>query len=161
MKEQRWIVIPGWDAFQHYRDRGPKWIKDYIDQLDRDEYLELTLAERGLLSDIRKLYARRHSEVRGDTSWLRAALHVRVSEHHLQRLVDAGYIQFSASKPVAKPYQPASPEKRERREDRKSASKRPVDNSTGPPPPSHPCPKCGILLRGPQAIADHIANVHW
>ena len=35
-----WIVIPNWDKFQHYKDRHAPWLKDYVDQLDRDEYRE-------------------------------------------------------------------------------------------------------------------------
>ena len=161
MKEQRWIVIPNWDVFQHYRNRDPRWIKDYVDQLDKDEHLALTFAERGLLADVRRLYARRGRALSGDTASLGRALNQRVLEKQLQRLVDAGLIEFSASKPLAQPRQPASPEV-EKREKPLPLKRKPVDNnSTGPPPPRFPCPKCGILLRGPQAIADHIANVHW
>ena len=61
-----WIVIPNWDKFQHYSDRNAPWIKDYVDQLDRDEYLSLSAGTRALLSDVRKLYARRAGQVPAD-----------------------------------------------------------------------------------------------
>ena len=53
-----WVVIPGWSKFQHYRDRHALWIKDYVDQLDRDEYRDLSLSARGFLRDLRLLWAR-------------------------------------------------------------------------------------------------------
>ena len=43
----RWIVIPGWDKFQH-RDagrssRGFAWLRDYSDQLNKELWLLLGL----------------------------------------------------------------------------------------------------------------------
>lgn len=163
-------MIPGWDAFQHYRDRNPKWIKDYVEQLDRDEYMGLTLAERGLLADIRKLYARRFSALPGKPATLTRLLNQPVREKQLQRLAQAGFIEFSASKPLAIPYQPARPEKIKReREIRDSASKpRPngevVPGAQGPrstPTGGVTCPHCGVLRPGPASLAEHVANVHY
>lgn len=96
----RWIIIPGWDKFQHYRDRRPVWIKNYLDQHDRDEYLELPAGTRALLHDLRLMYARRRGQIRLDTRWLSGELHVRVTTQQLEALNHAGFISFSASKPV-------------------------------------------------------------
>lgn len=102
MMSDGWIVIPGWAKFQHYPDtRGIVWVKDYLDQLDRDEYLELTFAERGLLLDLRKLYARRRGLVRSDTKTLSRALTKRVTQHQLDSLNHAGFIEIVASRPLA------------------------------------------------------------
>ena len=98
---ERWIVIPGWKKFQHYHDRDPFWVKDYLDQLDRDDYMELTFAQRGLLLDLRKLYARRRGVVRGDTTVLTRALTQKVTERQLEALNDGGWIEFSSSRPLA------------------------------------------------------------
>ena len=54
-----WIVIPNWDKFQHYKNRGPVWIKLYTELRDRDEWRHLTLAARGLLASIWIEYAAR------------------------------------------------------------------------------------------------------
>ena len=34
---ERWIEIVGWEKFQHYRDRRPIWIKNYLDLLNNDD----------------------------------------------------------------------------------------------------------------------------
>lgn len=96
----RWILIPNWGKFQHYRDRRPVWIKSYLDQHDRDEYLELPAGTRALLHDLRLMYARRRGQIRLDTRWLSGELHVRVTTQQLEALHHAGFISFSASKPV-------------------------------------------------------------
>lgn len=96
-----WLVIVGWEKFQHYRDRDPIWIKNYLDQLDRDEYLDLSLATRGLLQDLRLLTARRRGRVRLDTAKISRALGVRVTLAQLEALRDAGFVAFSASDPAS------------------------------------------------------------
>jgi len=45
---------------------NPPWVKDYCGQLEDPEYLELTLAERGLLKDLRLLAARRGNRLPDD-----------------------------------------------------------------------------------------------
>jgi hypothetical protein len=92
-----WIVIPNWDKFQSRPDRHDPWIKDWIDQLDRDEYLSLTLAERGLIVDIRRAYSRHNGQLR--SRMLPGLIQARVRINQLERLRDAGFIAFSAAKP--------------------------------------------------------------
>jgi hypothetical protein len=96
---ERWIVIPNWDKFQHYKDRNPAWIKLYLDLNTRDEWLGLTDAERGLLVSLWLEYARANGVL--STRWLHVRLKVRVYKRHLERLSDAGFIELSASKPLA------------------------------------------------------------
>ncbi len=151
----RWIVIPGWDKFQHYHDRSPKWIKDYIEQLDRDEYLALTFAERGILQDIRKLYSRRSLTLPGNTRELSRVLGQRLSGKQLQRLVDAGYIEIVASKPVPKPYQPASTKRRVREDPQTPIEKRAQTNGH-----TKTCPECGLVIRPPTTVVDHLWQTH-
>ena len=55
----RWIVVPNWDKFQHYKDRDPVWIKVYFGaQLDRDDCRQLSLAAEACYSRIWIVYAR-------------------------------------------------------------------------------------------------------
>jgi hypothetical protein len=56
-RASQWVVIPNWDRFQHYKDRDPRWIKDYVSQLDDPDWSNLTLAQRGLLQTLRLMYA--------------------------------------------------------------------------------------------------------
>jgi hypothetical protein len=96
---ERWLVIPHWPKFQHYSNRNPRWIKDYVDQLDRDEYMQLTLAQRGLLQDLRRLYARCDGIVR--ESDIPARILQKVPRKSLEALNHAGWIGFVASKPLS------------------------------------------------------------
>ena len=128
----RWIVIPGWSKFQHYPDnRGIVWVKDYLDQLDRDDYMDLTLAERGLLADLRKLFARRRGLVHADAKLLSRALTVRVTQKHLDSLNDAGFIQIVASKPLAQK------RSKKREEKKRPALARETEPPTQPSAPPH------------------------
>jgi hypothetical protein len=103
-KPDRWIVIPRWTEFQHYKDRDPFWIKDYIRQVRDDTYLSLNLAQRGLLHDLRLLYAESGGQLNeagarrrlvGGSSGARTWL------VHLEALNQAGFVEFSSSKPLA------------------------------------------------------------
>jgi hypothetical protein len=105
-----WIIVPNWERFQHYGDRAPSWIKNYVQLLSDDEYLELTWADRGVLHLVWLEFAASRGQLKASRviaggSWVsrgyRAgalAGHARVS---LRRLNDAGWIEFSASKPLA------------------------------------------------------------
>lgn len=108
----RWIVIPGWDVFQH-RDagrsgRGLTWIRDYADQLAKDEFRDLTFHQRGLLRDLRLSYATTRGQLRDSTAALTRRLGHRVMTRDLDALAHAGFIAFSASKPPALGQQAAS-----------------------------------------------------
>lgn len=118
----RWIVIPKWGEFQHYSDRDPAWIKNYKSQLHDDDYLKLTLTQRGALHGIRLLYAASDEKLLGDTRALSRKLNGRITNETLKALNHAGFIRFSASKPLASRYQAASPEKR--REEKKTRAKK-------------------------------------
>src|SRR5262249_45883056 len=92
-----WIHIPRWDDFQHYKKRDPPWIKDYRSQMDNPVYLKLTLAERGLLHDLRLLYLMTHRNLTRDPRKLSRRMNVRVFSKHLESLNDAGFIDIVAS----------------------------------------------------------------
>lgn len=95
----RWITVPNWERFQHYGNRAPVWIKNYTALLHKDAYLDLTLAERGLLHGIWLVYAERRGHVRAGAD-LAAELHGRVREQPLTSLSQAGFVGFSASRPL-------------------------------------------------------------
>ena len=99
MSDDRWIVVPKWHEFQHYKDRTPVWIKVYTELADRDAWRRLTLAERGLLVSIWVAFARTRGVVR--VSELPSFVTASTREKHLASLNDAGFIRFRASKPLA------------------------------------------------------------
>lgn len=125
-----WIEIPEWRRFQHYRDRNPNWIKNYPELLSKDEYLALSFHARGVLHGLWMEYARSNGQLRGGTvadsrqlrdgivaaprqlrgsfSAISRQLGGRVTAATLVSLNHAGFIRFSASKPLASRYQAAS-----------------------------------------------------
>lgn len=115
MSEPRWIVIHNWDRYQHYNDRRPVWIKLYTELLGNPRYCALTLTQRGILSGLLLMYAESDAEIPLDTAWLSRRLNGRITNAQLKGLNHAGFIEFSASKPLAPRYQGASP--RARREE--------------------------------------------
>jgi hypothetical protein len=94
-----YLVIPNWDKFQHYKDRDPRWIKVYGDLLDRAEFQELSTATRGLLLTIWLQYARTSGQVK--LRVLQTLNGRGVGRPHFISLYHAGFIEFSASKPLA------------------------------------------------------------
>jgi hypothetical protein len=89
------IVVPRWDKFQHYKDRNPTWIKLYTELETKDEWLDLTYAQRGMLVTIWCAYATHRGRLRVRNLTIGGAQ--RRSYVHLQALSDAGWIQVRAS----------------------------------------------------------------
>jgi len=114
-----WIVVPNWREFQHYTDRDPTWIKSYTRLLNDDDYLGLTMRQRGILHGLWLLYAACDGLVRG-SSPARLGLMLgddSVRTRDIAALNHAGFIQLSASRPLALRYQLASPEKEREKKD--------------------------------------------
>ena len=96
-----WIVFPRWTEYQHYSDRELTWIKNYVSLLHHDGYLNLSPHCRGVLHGLLLVYASAHGQLRANTSSLSRQLNARVTTRQLVSLADAGFIRFSASKPLA------------------------------------------------------------
>lgn len=99
MNDDPWIVVRNWDKFQHYGKRNPPWIKNYFDLVHDDAYLSLSAVERALLHGLWLLYGAARRQLRRKTA--AASLQLRVESKHWDALVNAGFIEFSASKPLA------------------------------------------------------------
>ena len=122
MSDRRYIHIRNWDRFQHPDTTRAKtsaipWIKSYTGQLADEDYIALGWADRGLLEALRLQYATtRGRGINDSTTSLQRLFGQRVLRVQLDRLNDAGYIEFSASKTLARRLQPASTEVEEERE---------------------------------------------
>lgn len=131
MSNERWIVIPNWREFQHYKNRDPNWVKVYTRLLSDDDWLSLSFHVRGVLVGLWLAYARSDGQLRGSTVTLTRQLGggvgQRVTTRDLDSLNHAGLIEFSASKPLALRYQAASPEAEQEKELKEAAFKGPVD----------------------------------
>jgi DNA-binding MarR family transcriptional regulator len=91
-----WIIVRNWDKFQHYKDRHPIWIKLYTNLNSSDDWLGLTMAERGLLVTIWMEYARSKKRLSVDLI-TRLSVAPRHVQRHLTSLSDAGFIEVRAS----------------------------------------------------------------
>ena len=125
MSEQ-WIVIPKWHDFQHYSDRDPTWIKTYTRLLHDDEYLRLSSHCRAVLHGIWLAYASANGQLLLTTSSLSSHLALRVMTRDIESLIDAGFVEVSASKPLALRY-PREEKKEEKRREEKNSPLPPTD----------------------------------
>lgn len=99
-----YLRVRNWEKFQHYKDRNPPWIKNYIELLnDDDHYRSLTFHRRGILHGLWLAYAASRRQLRDDTVTLTRLLGQRVTTADLQALNQAGFITVGASKPASKP----------------------------------------------------------
>jgi hypothetical protein len=106
-----WIVVPGWDRFQHYKSRNPVWIKLYTELLSDPDFLKLTYRQRGILTGIWTLFSQTRGQLGSSPARLGFMLgDSSVRARDLESLIDAGWIEVSASRPLAIGYQLASPE---------------------------------------------------
>lgn len=106
---EQYIVFKGWSDFQHYGTRANvAWIKNYTALLKDDAYLELPLPTRGLLHSLWLLNATTTSPIPTRTSYISRALGQRVLTTQLKLLNQAGFIEFVASKELARRKQLAS-----------------------------------------------------
>jgi hypothetical protein len=120
------IVIPRWEDFQHYGNRDPVWIKNHTRLLSKDEYLELTFHQRGVLHGLWMEYARARRQLTGSTSAISRRLGGRVTRATLEALNHAGFVDILASELLAERYHDASlEEKREEKELRPQEPKGP------------------------------------
>jgi hypothetical protein len=97
----RWIVIPNWDRFQHYKNRDPLWIKLHRSLASDPDWMGLSGHDRAVLVGLWMEYASSNRRIRLDTSSISSRLTLRVTKASLERLQNAGLIEVSASRPLA------------------------------------------------------------
>lgn len=128
-----YLIVKNWAAFQHYRDRKPRWIKLHKDMLDDKTYMNLPLVSMALAPCIWLLASENEGRVPDDIKAM--AWRFRQTENVVSAAVEgllrAGFLtgrEGPASKPLASVYQNATPYLRvdlreEPREDTKSLKK--------------------------------------
>lgn len=110
---ERYIVMHDWERFQHYKDRSPKWIKNYTELLHDEAYRSLSGQCRAVLHGLWLEYASSRCQLLVNTSSLSSRLGLRVTMKQLDSLSHAGFITFSASTPLAQRYPRVREEKEE------------------------------------------------
>jgi hypothetical protein len=119
MSAEQWVVVRNWERFQHYSDRSPTWIKSYTAQLHDPDYLGLSSHCRAVLEGVRLAYASSNGQLLLNTRSLSAQLALRVMSRDLESLIRAGFIEVSASRPLALRYprEETETEKRQKKKD--------------------------------------------
>jgi hypothetical protein len=158
-----WILVPDWDKFQHYKGRDAPWIKNYTALLSDPDYLELPPATQALLHKLWLLYAKSHRQVPHSTSYVSRLLAQRVVDSQLVSLNQAGFIQVSASKPLAPRVRSREELSKENSKEAASATTKNGRASASTEKNSQPlfCPRCGLAFRTDTRLAEHLDVVHW
>lgn len=89
-----WITVPGWSKHQHYKNRHVPWIKVYTELNSRDDWLDLTYAQRGLLVTIWLEYERSRERLPLRQVYPRGGR--QVDPRTLDALVQAGFVEISS-----------------------------------------------------------------
>jgi hypothetical protein len=97
------LRVRNWDAFQHYKDRDPTWIKVYGRLLDDAEFLGLPEAAQAQLVKLWLLASRSKNQIRDDATFLRYALHT--SKPYTELLVAHGFLERCSINSVPEPEQ--------------------------------------------------------
>lgn len=94
--DERWIVIPNWEKFQHpdviraaKKGHALPWIRLYTGLLDDANYMRLSFRLRGLLVDIWMLYATHRMQLPDSPSYIARACGFP-TEHELRSWREAG-----------------------------------------------------------------------
>lgn len=98
----KYLKVPNWEEFQHYKDRTPPWIKLHRSILTDYKFICLQDASKLHLVML-WLYASQHNnEIPCDSAFLTRVLQLQ-TEVDLTVLIDNGFlVEQSASKPQAK-----------------------------------------------------------
>ena len=92
-----WIEVRNWNKFQHYKDRNPPWVKNYIKLLHDENYLSLPPGTRAILHGLWLEYAASEQKIPLSTRIISARLRCKVTIRQLEALNHAGFIRFRAS----------------------------------------------------------------
>lgn len=89
--KSRHLAVKNFEAYQHYKDRPPLWIKLYNTLLDDPAFIALGDAARSHLMLIWLIASRHNNRIPYDSKYIARATHAR-SRIDLQALIDAGWL---------------------------------------------------------------------
>jgi hypothetical protein len=106
---QRYFRVVGLEQRQHYKKRNPPWIKLHVERLDDPAFAALPDNTKAHLLLIELLASRMGNRVLLDERYVRGRINAR-SRVNLPLLLDQGFIEICASKPLADCKRVATPE---------------------------------------------------
>lgn len=118
----QFLRVTNYERYQHYKDRRPVWIKLYLDLLDDYQLKKQKPPTRLLAMLLLIVAAKQDNRIPHDPDWLSNEVGMSVGSvaAGIETLVTIGFLSVasrnhSASKRLARRYQDASPEKRQRK----------------------------------------------
>ena len=83
-----YLAIKNWGKYQSGK-KGWDWIKDYVNQNDDDELSGLSMFERGLLQELRRLRGRSGKNIKNSVTHIAGAIHAKVTDRpHIRHAID-------------------------------------------------------------------------
>lgn len=118
----KYISIPNWNKFQHYKNRNPIWIKCYLNELEHgEEFLSLSDSDKWLFWSLVILAAHKNNWIACGEQFLIHSLTLENTRNLMRRIRKLAVLKLiainNASKKDKVCYQVASTEKS--REDKK------------------------------------------
>lgn len=109
---KQFLSVKNYDRFQHYTQRRPPWVKLYWTLLDDEEFVRLSLANRGLYCHFILLASRYANHIPYDLNHIQIMLRLP-EKPDVSALIDAGFLLASryrrASKTLDLAYSDARP----------------------------------------------------
>ena len=94
MSRQRYLRVRNFDAFQHYKERNPIWIKLYCSLLDDYEFAQLPDETKFHAVGLMLLASRLNNKFPADELWLRAKINA-TKEIHLEKLLEIEFLEVA------------------------------------------------------------------
>ena len=76
MAKPKWLSVKNYASYQHYTNRNPGWIKLYWELLSDEEFVRLTMAERGFYCHCLLLASRHANKIVSDPEYIRLQLKI-------------------------------------------------------------------------------------
>ncbi len=94
MSRQRYLRVRNFDAFQHYKERNPIWIKLYCSLLDDYEFAQLPDETKFHAVGLMLLASRLNNKFPADELWLRAKINA-TKEIDLEKLLEIEFLEVA------------------------------------------------------------------
>jgi hypothetical protein len=87
-EEFKYLAIKNWEKYQSGK-KGWDWIKDYVNQDDDKDLAALSMFERGLLQELRRVRGRSGKNIDNDVTHIARAIHAKGTDRpHIRHALD-------------------------------------------------------------------------
>jgi hypothetical protein len=87
-QEYKFLAINDWEEYQTDM-KNREWIKDSVCQNDRHKFACLSMFERGVLQELRRVRGRTRMNIENDVAHIALAIHAKVTDRpHLRHAID-------------------------------------------------------------------------